>query len=64
MALQSLTIGICRVHIYAYFYWHMHDFGHEYVETYAYIFSTFFLSFQNLSSFYNFILFKNLLLYI
>ena len=51
---QGSTIG----------YWHTHDFGHLYVDTYAHFFPITFKSFQNFCSSYNFILFKNLMLYI
>ena len=32
---QGLTSGVLGVYMYAYFYWHMHDFGHAYADTYA-----------------------------
>ena len=53
-----------RVRTYTYFYWRTHDFGNAYVDTYAHFFPMIFLSFQIFSNFFNFILFKNLLLYI
>ena len=40
--IQSSTIGVRRVRTYAYFYWHTHDFGHEYVDKYANFFPTIF----------------------
>ena len=33
--MQGSTIGVHGVRVYAYFYWHTHDFGHAYVVTYA-----------------------------
>ena len=33
---QGSTIAICRIHTHAYFFSRMHDFGHAYVNTYAY----------------------------
>ena len=45
-------------------FWCTHDFGHAYVDMYTYFFSKIFQNFQNLSYSNNFILFKNLLLYI
>ena len=36
--LQGSTIGVRRVHTYAYFYWCTHDFGHAYVDMYAHFF--------------------------
>ena len=47
---QGSTIGVRR--------------GHLYVDTYAHFFPITFKSFQNFCSSYNFILFKNLMLYI
>ena len=44
--------------------WHTHDFGYAYVNAFAHFFPMIFKSFQNFSGSYNFILFKNLLLYI
>ena len=35
---QGLTIGICRIHTYTYFYWRTHDFGHAYIDAYAHFF--------------------------
>ena len=57
---QGLTICISRVPKYAYFYWCTHDFGHVYVDMYIIFFPMIFLS----SGSNNFILFKNLILYI
>ena len=48
---QGSTNGIRRVCMYAYFHWHIHDFGHEYVDTYAHLSQMVFQSFQNFSSF-------------
>ena len=62
--IQGLTIGINRVHMYVYFYWHMHDSGHVYVDMYAHFFPMIFESFQSLFGSYNLILFKNLLIYV
>ena len=42
---QGSTIGICPVCAFAYFYWHMHDFGHAYADTYAHFFPVIFVSF-------------------
>ena len=61
---QGFTNGICRRCTYAYFYYRMHDFEHAYIDMYAHFFPMVFESFQNFSGFYNFILFKNLLLHI
>ena len=47
--LHGLTIGVRRVHMYASFYWHRHDFEHAYVDTYPHFFPTIFKSFQNFS---------------
>ena len=58
--IQGLTIYVFRVRTYAYFYWRTHDFGHAYVDTYVH----FPYDFLKFSGSYNFILFKNLLLYI
>ena len=44
---QGSTNGIHWVCTYAYFYWHTHDFGHEYVDKYAHLFLVVFQSFQN-----------------
>ena len=60
---QGLTIGMRTVHTYAYFYWHMHDFGLVYAGTYAHFFRMIFLCFENSFGFYNFIQFKNGLLF-
>ena len=46
------------------FYWHTHDFGHAYLDTYTHFFPTIFQNFQKFSGSYNLILFKNLLLHI
>ena len=62
--IQYLTIDICCICTYAYFYWCTHDFGHAYVDTYGHFSPMVFLSFQNFSGSYNFIMFKNLLLYL
>ena len=59
--MHGSTIVIHRVHAYSYFYWHTHDFGHIYIDIYAYFFP---YDFLNISGSYNFIPFKNLLLYI
>ena len=32
---QGSTTGVHFIHMYAYFYWHVHNFGHTYVDTYA-----------------------------
>ena len=45
-------------------YWHTHDFGHAYLDTYTHFFPTIFQNFQKFSGSYNLILFKNLLLHI
>ena len=53
-----------RVHhvcMYAYFYWHLHDLGHVYVDTYPH-FPNDFLEFSKFFWFLQW--FKNLLLYI
>ena len=36
------TIGVRRLHAYAYFYWRTRDIGHAYVDTYAHLFSMIF----------------------
>ena len=61
---QGSTISIRCVGKYPYFYWHTHDFGQAHVYTYTHFFPVIFKSFQNLSDSQNFILFKNLMLYI
>ena len=61
---QGSTIGIHWLCTYAYFYWGTHDFGHAYAHIYAQFFPMIFKNFQNFSGSYNFIMFKNLLLYI
>ena len=60
--LQDSTIGVRRIHTYAYFYWHTHDFGHVYVDTYAHFSPMIFQNFQNLVCSFDFILFTNLML--
>ena len=35
---QGSTIGVHRVWTYPSFYWHMHDFGHAHIDTYAHFF--------------------------
>ena len=58
---QGSTIGVRRVCMYAYFYWHSHDLGHVYVDTYPH----FPYDFLEFSKFFWFLQwFKNLLLYI
>ena len=57
---QGLTIHVCHVQMYAYFYWRTCDFGHAYIDMYAHFFPMIFES----SGSYNFLLFKNLMLYI
>ena len=37
--------------MYTYFHWHKHDFGHDYIDIYAGLFTMVFQSFQNFSSF-------------
>ena len=32
---QGSTTGVHCIHMYAYFYWHMHNFGHAYIDMYA-----------------------------
>ena len=46
-----LINGVRRVHMYVYFYWHTHDFGREYVDTYANLFPMVFQIFQNFSGY-------------
>ena len=57
---QGSTICVHCIHMSTYFYWHTHNFGHAYVNTYFHFFLMVFLS----SVSYNFILFKNLMVYI
>ena len=40
--LQDLTNGIRHIHMYAFFYWHTHDFRHTYVDVDAHFFPTIF----------------------
>ena len=61
---QGLIIGVLRVRTHIYFHWRTHDFGHANVDTTLIFFPMIFLSFKNFSCCYNFVLFKNLLLYI
>ena len=56
---QGLTIDVCRIRTYAYFYWHTHVIGHAYIYGYDH-FYLIIESFQNFAGSYNFILFKKL----
>ena len=60
--MQGSTIQVRGVRTYAYYYWRTHDFGHVYVDTYAHFYD--FLKFSKFSGSHNFVLLKNLLLYI
>ena len=35
---QGSTNGVCHIRMYAYFYLCTHDFGYEYIDTYAHLF--------------------------
>ena len=58
---QGSTNGVRRVRTHANFYWRTHDLGHAYIDKEACFFPKICSSF---SGSFNFILFKNLLLYI
>ena len=60
--MQGSTIQVRGLRTYAYYYWRTHDFGHVYVDTYAHFYD--FLKFSKFSGSHNFVLLKNLLLYI
>ena len=53
---QGSTIGIRHLCTYTYFYWRSHDFGHTYIDTYAYFSPCFFKVFKIFL-----VLFRNLL---